>query len=320
MDRLVYYSLSLSTSDARPDLLRQLLTSVDSLRRYNRHIAVAVFTYNGADTLIRPLLAPYDVAVIPQGSYEQRLASTCPDGWPFLAQYPLLHKFLNFEAIAAMQPRQALFLDCDTLFFSDVERLFETYNDAHCYAREEPTCARSHYGYEPEYLDETALRALTSALGIHSLPPFNLGIVLFNHGIWRLLADLEPALITYAWRLLLWLAANPPNEWRERTYGEIPPARAMREQPDALKAWAAANPPLPFPSANEWILDELSLWLALGHLDGLRYGDFSRHHAVQNGELLSYPAAQPEWVVCHYFSQNMGRVEQWLRAPVAVNA
>ncbi len=313
-DQLVFYSLLLPRATPRPDLLRQLLTSVESLRRHGGRMPVVVFTY-GDDTAaqVEPLLAPYGVTVLPQGSYEERLARHCPQGWSFLAQYPLLHKFLNFGAIAELRPSQALFLDCDTIFFSDASRLFARYAEAHVYAREEPTCSRSHYGYDPGYLDEAALGRLTASLGIGTLPPFNLGAVLFNHGIWRALADLEPALIEYAWRLLLWMAANP-NELRAAAYGEIGPARAMREQPHALAAWSVASPPLTYPSANQWILDQLALWLALGHLPGLAYGDFSPHHVVQNGELLSHAAPHPEWVLCHYFSQNMTRVEQWLRA------
>jgi hypothetical protein len=319
VDQLVFYSLLLSSVQPRPDLVRQLLTSVQTLRQYNSRMPVVVFAYNDTAAMVEPLLAPYDVRVLPQGSYEERLAQVCPQGSLFLAQYPLLHKFLNFGAIATMRPRQALFLDCDTLFFDDVARLFAHYGEAHCYAREEPTCARSHHGYDREYLDETALGQLTSTLGITSLPPFNLGAVLFNHGIWSALADLEPTLIQYAWRLLLWLAMNP-SERRSGSYGQIAPAGSMRQQPADMAAWAATSPPLPFPSANEWILDEVALWLTLGHLPGLRYADFSPHHVVQNGELLSHTVPRPEWVLCHYFSQNMSRVEQWLRAPIAVNA
>lgn len=319
MDQLVCYSLLLPGTHPRPDLLRQLLTSVQSLRRFNARMPVVVFTYGDTAAVIESLLAACDVCILPRGSYEARLAQACPQGSPFLAQYPLLHKFLNFDAIAPMQPRQALFLDCDTLFFDDVARLFAAYGEAHCYAREEPTCARSHYGYQREYLDETALLQLTSKLGISPLPPFNLGAVLFNHNIWSALADLQPTLINYAWRLLLWLAMNP-SEQRAGTYGQIAPAISMQQRSRDMVAWTAASPPLPFPSANEWILDEVALWLALGHLPGLRYGDFSSHHVVQNGELLSHPAPRPEWVLCHYFSQNMSRVEQWLRAPIAVNA
>ena len=319
MDQLVFYSLLLPADQPRPDLLRQLLTSVQSLRQYGARMPVVVFAYGDTAPVIEPLLAPYDVRVLPQGSYEERLARSCPNGWSFLAQYPLLHKFLNFRAIAGMQPSQALFLDCDTIFFDDVSRLFTRYSEAHCYAREEPTCSRSHYGYDRAYLDETALAVLSSALGISPLPPFNLGAVLFNHGIWSALADLEPTLIDYAWRLLLWLAMNP-SERRAGTYGQITPTQAMRQQPGDLAAWAAASAPLPFPSANEWILDEVALWLTLGHLPGLLYRDFSPHHVVQNGELLDHPVPRPEWVLCHYFSQNMSRVEQWLRASIAVNA
>ena len=319
MDQLVYYSLFFPKAQPRPELLRQLLTSVETLRRYNSRVPVVVFTYDGAEAAIEPLLAPYGVALVPQGSYEERLARVCPEGAPYLVQYPLLHKFLNFAAIAEMRPRQALFLDCDTLFFGDVGRLFADYGAAHCYGREEPTCSRSHYGYDPGYLDEAALWRLTSALGIGSLPPFNLGVVLFNHGIWSALADLQPALIDYAWRLLLWLAMNP-SEQRAGTYGEIAPASSMRQQPESLARWATAATPLPFPSANEWILDQVALWLTLGHLSGFRYEDFSPHHVVQNGELLDHRVPRAEWVLCHYFSQNTARVEEWLRVPIAVNA
>jgi hypothetical protein len=319
VDQLVFYSLLLSRAQPRPDLLRQLLTSVESLRRHGGRMPVVVFAWgDGTAAQVERLLAPYGVDVLAQGSYEERLARCCPQGWPFLAQYPLLHKFLNFGAIAALRPRQALFLDCDTLFFADVSRLFARYGEAHVYAREEPTCGRSHYGYDPGYLDEAALARLCAELGIAALPPFNLGAVLMNHGIWSVLADLEPTLIAYAWRLLLWMAANP-SEQRAATYGEIGPVAAMRQRPPELASWAAAAPPLPYPSANQWILDQLALWLALGHLPGLSYGDFSPHHVVQNGELLSHPEPRPEWVLCHYFSQNMRRVEQWLRAPVAVD-
>lgn len=325
VDQLVFYSLLLPRAQPRPDLLRQLLTSVESLRRHGGRMPVVVFAYGDTAPVVEPLLRPYDVSVVPRGSYEERLARHCPPGSTFLVQYPLLHKFLNFDAIAALQPRQALFLDCDTIFFGDVSRLFARYGEAHVYAREEPTCGRSHYGYDPGYLDESALQRLASSLGIAALPPFNLGAVLFNHGIWSALADLEPTLVGYAWRLLLWLAGNP-SERRAGSYGEIGPARAMRERPQALAAWSAAGPPLPYPSANEWILDQVALWLALGHLRGLSCADFSPHHVVQNGELLSHPAPGAEWVLCHYFSQNMTRVEQWLRAPgnadhrLAVNA
>jgi hypothetical protein len=72
---------------------------------------------------------------------------------------------------------------------------------------------------------------------------------------------------------------------------------------------------LPYPSANEWILDEVSLWLTLGHIPDGNYSDFSPHHVLQNGELLGHSNIEPDWILCHYFAQNMSRLENWLRAP-----
>ena len=311
MDKLVCYSLFAPPDEPRPDLLRQLVTSVQTLRQYNRTVPVALFVQGGAPPELPPSLAPYDVRLCAQEPYAARLARLCPAGWPALAHYPLLHKFLNFAAVARLGPRQALFLDCDTLFFDDVARLFDGYAEAHCYAREEPTCARSHYGYDPDYLDEGALASLAAAAGVQPLPPFNLGVVLFNHGIWPALAAIEGAFVDYAWRLLVWLAANPSEE-RSARYGEMKPVQLLRQHLDWLAASGELRRALPFPSANEWILDQVALWLALGRLDGLTYGDLWREHALQNGECLAHDGPRPDWVLCHYYSQNMSRMEQWL--------
>lgn len=311
MDRLVAYSLVLPRSQPRPDLLRQLVMSVESLRRYNRSIPIAVFTFDDGDEDVAPLLAAYDVRVVPQGSYEERLARLCPEGWPYLAQYPVLHKFFNFAAIAEMQPRQLLFLDCDTVFFADVALLFARHGDAHCYAREEPQSSRSHIGYDREYLDEAALAELAKGLGARPLPPFNLGVVLFNHGIWKELAELEPVAIAYAWRLLLGLAVNRPED-SPANYFELAAATALQDDP-RLAEYAERTPPLRFPSRNEWILEQIAVWLALGHLRELRTADFSSDHVVQNGELFTSETVRPEWIVCHYFTQFLSRVEEWLR-------
>lgn len=312
MSELVFYSLFLPPADPRPDLLRQLLTSVQTLREHNRGVDVVVFIHGDLPPELEAALAPYDVRFHLQGSYEARLARLCPAGWPALRLYPLLHKFLNFTEIAAMRPRQALFLDCDTIFFGDVGRLFAGYGDAHCYAREEPTCARSHYGYDPGYLDEEALARLAGSVGVRSPPPFNLGAVLFNHGVWDALQGLDGTFVTCAWRLLVWLALNP--DARRSGYGEMEPVRLLRQHLDRLATPGDVRGALPYPSANEWILDQVALWLTLGHVQGLVCGDFSPAEVLQNGEMLSRPAPRPEWILCHYFTQNMPRLEEWLHA------
>jgi hypothetical protein len=308
--RLVYYSVVHSPSAPRSDLFDQLLGSVRSLRRYNRSVPVVVFVHGDAPAGLARALATHGVQLVAQEPYEARLARLCPSGWPVLRHYPLLHKFLNFVEIASIGPRQALFLDCDTLFFADVDRLFDAYDGAHCYAREEPTCRRSHYGYDPSYLDEDALSRVAWSQGVRPPPPFNLGVVLFNHGIWDTLAALDQTVVSYAWRLLVWLALHPSGD-RAARYGEGDAVRLLRPQLHHLAPTGELQAALPYPSANEWILDQVALWLALAHVPDLIYGDFAAQHVVQNGEFLARAAPEPEWVLCHYFSQNTGRLQQW---------
>lgn len=311
VDALVCYSLYAPPDEPRPDLLRQLVTSVHTLRRYSRTVPVVVFVHGEPPAELALALAPYDVGIHAQGAYEARLARLCPAGWPVLARYPLLHKLLNFAEIARLAPSRLLLLDCDTIFFDDVERLLARYSHAHCCAREEPTCARSHYGYDPGYVDEDALAALAASLGVRTVPPFNIGVLLFNHGIWDTLAALDRTFVDYAWRLLLSLALHPDEE-RVSRYGEMDAVTLLRQHARRIVTPDEAARALPFPSANAWIVDQVALWLALGHVDGLSYADFRAEHVLQNGEMLSHPGPAPGWVLCHYYSQNMGRTEEWL--------
>lgn len=316
MNHLVYYSLTILPGEPRPDLLRQLVTSVQTLRQHNSTVRIVVFVHGDTPPALEPALAPYDVHMRSQGRYAERLARLCPRGWLVLEHYPLLHKFLNFAELTAMQPSQVLFLDCDTIFFDDVELLFARYVDAHCYAREEPSCRRSHYGYDPGYVDEALLARIARLEGVRSSPPFNLGVVLFNHGIWATLANLERTLVSYAWRLIVWLAVNP-DEMRTNLYGEGDAVRLLRQHWDSLAAADEQASALAYPSANEWIVDQVALWLTLGHIPGLAYGDFSPLQVLQNGEFLEYRGRRSDWILCHYFTQNMSRLENWLRAPEA---
>lgn len=316
MKRLVYYSLALPRSDPRPDLLWQLDASVRSLRLHNRTTPIALFLYGGLPDEVSRHLASLGVTIIPQGDYTARLAPLAPRGWPVLTEYPLLHKFLNFHTITALDPEQVLYLDCDTLLFDDVDRLFARYAEADCYAREEPTCARSPYGYDPSYLDEEALARVAATQGVRTPPPFNLGAVLFNNRVWQRLAPLDARLIDYAWRAVIWMALNPPRE-AAASYGECPGVEPLRANLSHFVTPHDLAGALPYPSANRWILDQVALWLTLGHVPGFSYGDFSTRDVLQNGEFLARHLQQCDWVLCHYYTQNMGRLDAWIRSYVS---
>src|SRR4051812_772526 len=97
MNRLVYYSISASRETPRPDLIWQIEQSIKSLRAHNTTVSIVVFTYGDVPPELAPALVPYDVKLHHKGSYLACLARLCPRGWQILSQYPLLHKFLNFQ-------------------------------------------------------------------------------------------------------------------------------------------------------------------------------------------------------------------------------
>jgi hypothetical protein len=313
MSSLVYYSIALPGASTRPYLLWQLEASLHSLRAHNSTVSVAIFVHGKLPQGLRTLASRFGASIHVQESYEARLAQLCPRGWPVLARYPLLHKFLNFGELRDLShpPSQVLFLDCDTHFFANVDHLFDLYATPHCVAREEANCRRSYLGYDSEYLNEEALDAVARAEGIRSAQPFNLGVVLFNGGCWQHLADMEELLVSYAWRMAVWMARNPATGL-SASYGEGSGIELIRRGVISLTT-DDHELALPYPSANRWLLDQFALWLTLGHLQGLRTGDFSIRDVLQDGEFLTRDPQAPGAILCHYFTQNSVRMHAWLQ-------
>jgi hypothetical protein len=309
---MVCYSLTLPPADARQDLVWQFEASVESLRRVAPRLRARLFFYGTPPADIIRIAQHANVELVQRDSYIDRLRSLMPAAAPVLDAYPLLHKYLNFDLLADAAPEQLLLADCDTLFFNDPARLFDQYLHADCAAREEPTTSRSVVGHDPSYVDEPALQALGAALGLHPPPPFNIGVLLLNHGHWRSMAALQRQFVLYAFRFLVWMADHPA-EGAAANFGESPAAVLLRERYAALLTPMVRRGALPYPSANRWILDQVALWYTVGHIPGFRYTDFAPTDVAQNGEIFSHPARDPPWVVAHYFSQNLAAVDQWLR-------
>jgi len=278
------------------------------LREHNPDIPVALFLYGTMTAELAAVCHAHGLMVQEQGPYERRLAELCPAGWPALARYPLLHRFLNFRELAAAGVTQALYLDCDTIFFRDVDELFDRYAAADVVGREEVHTSRSHYGVDRSFVDEPLLARLAAAEGAVPVPPFNLGVVLFNRAVVATLAALEALFLDYAWRFALWTAQHPVAGLAAG-YGEFlgaAEALALATPEDLARA-------LPYPSCNRWILDEVALWMTLGHVPGLRTADFDRRDVAENGEFATAHPATAGWVLCHYYSQNVARIDAWLR-------
>jgi hypothetical protein len=243
-----------------------------------------------------------------QGPYRDQLAALSPHGGDAMARYPVLHKNLNFAELAAAGAEQVLCCDLDTIFFTDVEVLFDRYAGPDVVAREEVYSARSIHGADRAFIDEPLLERLAGHLGRGVVPPFNLGVVLYNHGVVSRLSAIMRTFLDDAWRLMTGLTIRAfPNSGvaGDASFPWI--ADVARRASDADRRRA-----LPFPSNNGWIIEEVAWWLALGSIPGLTRADFAPSDVAQNGEVLATPADQVPWALCHYYSHNLARVVDWL--------
>ena len=308
MARLVSYSLA-GYEPRRDEHAYQFELSVSSLRASNPRIPVVLFSHGPLAPDIAVLCHRFGVMVAEQGTYRDRLAALSPRGLDAMALYPVLHKNLNFAELAAAGVGQVLCCDLDTIFFTDVEVLFDRYAGPDVVAREEVYSGRSIHGVDHAFIDEPLLTRLADHLGRAVVPPFNLGVVLYNNGVVGRLAGIMATFLDDVWRLMSGLAVSGfPNS--DVAGGASFPwmAAVRRYATDADRQRA-----LPFPSNNGWIVEEVAWWLALGSVPALTRADFAPRDVAQNGEVLGTPLDRSTWAMCHYYSHNLTRVVEWLR-------
>jgi hypothetical protein len=301
-DRLVYYTLSAGRWSEAAVL--QLVRSVRSLRAHNRAIAVRLFLCGEIAGSARAELESMDVGVEDVGAYEEHLGRLCPPRMSeVLARYPILHKSTCLPRLLATGAERVLYVDSDTFFIRDVEALFDRYTDLDLYAREEPYSRRSPAGYRPEAIDEDALAALALREGARPIAPFNTGVMLFNHGSWRKLAERVEELLRDVFRFSVWIADRTDTNFRpDITYLREHRARLVRASDEAEA--------LPYPSRNAWIKDQVSIWLTLGKIPDFRPGLLGPQDLLMGAEFAD--ADPGTHVLCHYFSANERRFDAWL--------
>jgi hypothetical protein len=315
MSRLVSYSLACNER-RRDEHARQFELSISSLRASNQSIPVVLFLHGPLAPEIAGLCSRFGVMVAYQGPYRDRLAALSPRSGDAMAQYPVLHKNLNFAELAAAGVQQVLCCDLDTIFFTDVELLFDRYAGAHVVAREEVYSGRSIHGADRAFIDEPLLTHLAGYLDRTVVAPFNLGVVLYNHGVVARLAGVMATFLDDVWRLMTGLTIPGfPNAdvAGDASFPWIADVARRASNADRQRA-------LPFPSNNGWIVEEVAWWLALGSIPGLTRADFAADDVAQNGEVLGTPREQAPWALCHYYSHNLARVVEWLRSSRAVRA
>ena len=306
-NQLVAYSVTFVPGHDAATLIRQLEISLGTLRVYSPIIEVVLFCHGELPSTLHQICAVHDVMVHYDRPYSERLHALCPRGAAALAQYPLLHKFLNFEALVGSNYTQVLCCDCDTVFFDDVAKLFERHGgQADLTAREEVHSRRSPYGPDSAFIDEALLENLASSEGRHYIPPFNLGFVLIESTDWQQWVAMQVSFVDDAWRFACGMALDPLDP--AAPYAEF---AGLNETLSTMTAHDIERA-LPFPSNNRWLLDETSLWLTLGRFPSLITADFPASEVAQNGEFEQVQDAQSNCVACHYFSSSFDRIERWI--------
>lgn len=301
--RLVYYSLANAPDAGREE---QWTQSIRSLRRYNRDIAVWLFLFNGATAELLHEAERQHVHIQYLGDYEEFFRRAHGRG-AVLSLYPTFHKFLVLSHAPLHELSQLLYLDCDTFFFDNVDRLFEQYSSEHWYAREEPCSRRSYFSYDESHLDEDLLDHIARSEGLRHVPPFNSGVCLLNHGIWHEVERLRIPYLDMAWRLLCGCELNGHN-------GSL--AHDPKVQQAVLSTVTDVDRvhALPYPSLNTWIIEQITLWLTLGHLPDFSLGTFERDDVPQGGEFHDALRSRRRCTLAHYYSNNEEDFFQAVRA------
>jgi hypothetical protein len=288
--RFVYYSLANAPGSPWE---QQWMQSIRSLRRYNATVPVYLFLYNGASAELMEEAARRGVVVHYIGDYCSYLSGLHVRG-SILALFPTFHKFLSLTHGPMRDVSQVLYLDCDTFFFDDVELLFDRHSSCDWCAREEPRSQRSHYGNDPSHIDELVLGGIAAREGLRLIAPFNSGVCVLNNGIWRSFDRIRISNLDLAWRLLAGceLGANNGVERDQTIRSAVLDAITDHDRSRALQ----------YPSSNPWIIEQIALWLALGHLPQLSQGLLSQDDVAQGGEFRDALESGSRYVVAHYFS------------------
>jgi hypothetical protein len=284
---VICYSLALTRPDHR--CVNEFVQSVRSLREHNRTIPAVLFLYGvESDVLLREA-DRQSIQVVRLGDFEASMRHPMAH---VLALYPFWHKLPSLRH--APPAERLLYIDCDTFWFDDPERLLAAHSEADWYARDEVYSRRGYpLEYDPHYLDEDKFRLITESLGATWFPPFNTGVILAKRWVIDEILKLDIEFLDIGWRLLVGEMLQPGPRYIKDD--------AMSEAVRAFATVDDLNDHIPFPCSNRWVVEEAATWLILGLVPGVRVEPLDPDMVLQsNGFLWRGPKA----VLAHYLNRN----------------
>jgi hypothetical protein len=254
---------------------------------------VYLFVLNTPGEGLRRQADSYEVVLHPMGEYRERLKAIAGSAGEALSCIPTLHKLLPLEFVPP-NASQVLYLDCDTFFFGDIAALFAGYHVHQWYAREEPGSRNAVlFPYSPWHLDEGTLQRIAASAGCRQVPPYNSGVFLLNHGVWKRLYALRREFLSWAWMLTIGASSVPEINLPSQI-------KKLLADPTGVEDMRCIE----FPSKNYWILEQIALWLTLGMIPDFSHGKFRPSAVLQNGEFMLYKSFRSACTVAHYYSGN----------------
>ena len=300
--RLIYYAVAF-TPDGKYD--RQWIQSIRSLRSHNGNIPVHLFVFNGISEVVSREAERWQVLVRPLGPYLDWMKSRPHPHGLVLASYPTLHNLLVLTQADARNFSQVLYVDCDTFFFQDPERLFAECSVSDWYAREIPGSSLSQEGLTSN-IDEQLIAQIASREGLHETGPFNTGVCLLNRDMAMKCVNLEAVFLDFAWRLIAGMLCEQFEAYNTKSQlaKSVMALRKLRAPAQGAATASDLARSLPYPSDNWWILDEIAWMLALGRIGGLSQRAFGVNQVTQGTEFVGAVTNRKLPVVAHYFSCN----------------
>jgi hypothetical protein len=171
LSNAVYYTIN---NDSK--YLTFLKNSIVSLRNFNKEIKIYVIIFSNSGKLVPDFFDRYNIQVIYKNPVK-----------PYQLTSLKWYGLTEFENIDL---KRLIFLDADTIFYDDINLLFEKYNKADFYAREEigteDKCpyARGNITITSQ-LNNDVFNNLLNKMGLKRNPVFSTGIMVFNNSSFK---------------------------------------------------------------------------------------------------------------------------------------